>query len=292
MLGEITQVAIGGVLLGGIYALAALGLSVIFGVSKVLNAAHGDFIILGGITTYFFFNLLEVNPLVFAVILIPVFLIGGFAFERVLIRPIADKPLDEMVRASILVTFGVSLAVSDLLAFTWGRDIIGVTYSMPSISIAEVSVSTLRLLALVVIVVVAVVLHGFFRKTYTGRAIRAVTEDREAALLIGTNISKMRLLSFGIGSVLAAIAGLFFVTIFTIDPYMGIPLMLKCLTIIILGGLGSLLGSLVGGLTIGFAESICSYYIGAHWSPATALFILILILLIKPTGLFGVRGAK
>ena len=283
------QLLIGGLLLGGVYALVALGLSLIFGVSRVLNLAHGDFLMLGGLVAFVIYSSLGISPFLALVAIVPIFLIAGLVFERLFIRPIARKAFHQRLIASVLVTLGLSLAISDTAAFAWGTYIKGITVPMPALSILGVQISALRLLTLAVIILLTVAVHLFLMRTFTGRAIRAIAQNREGALLAGIDSAQIAMITFGVGTALAAVAGVFYVLLFTVSPYIGTPLVLKALTIIVLGGLGSLVGALWGGVILGVAETLTGYWLGDKWSPAVATVLLLAILVIRPQGLFGRR---
>jgi branched-chain amino acid transport system permease protein len=283
----IAQLLLGGLLLGGIYALASLGLSLIFGVSRVLNLAHGDLLMLGGLAAFLLFSNFGLSPFVSMFALVPLFVLLGAAFERLFIRPIADKSFHERLIASVLVTLGLSLAISDVAAYFWGAYVKGISVDMPSLEVLGVFVPTLRLLTLGVIIVLTVVLHQFLFRSYVGRAIRALAQNREGALLVGINVSQISMVTFGVGTALAGLAGVFYLLLFTISPYIGMPLVLKALTIIVLGGMGSLTGALWGGLILGLAETMTGYQLGDKWSPTVAVLLLLAILVVRPRGLFG-----
>lgn len=276
--------------MGGIYGLAAFGLSISFGVLNVLNLAHGEFLMLGSLVSYSAFALLGINPFVSAVLVIPLFVAFGVGFYHVLLRPVSDKPPHQLLIASILVTLGASLAIEDLTSFFWERPVTGIDYSLPAFQVGEVVISSLRLFILFFICVVAVILQVYLKRTYVGRSIRAITQSREGAKVVGVPISRISAFTFGLGAALAASAGAFYVTLFTVTPVIGIPLTVKYLCVVVLGGLGSLVGSVVGGLILGLAEALTAYYIGAEWAPCIAFVLLISILIIRPSGLFGTRS--
>ncbi len=282
----IIQLLIIGTLQGGTYALAAFGLSLIFGVSNVLNLAHGQFLMLGGLLTFVLFTATKWNPLLLSLILIPLFFAMGYLFEKGLIRPLLGRKGHELVIASILVTLGASLAIEDITSFLWGPEEKGISYIIPSLTIGSMVISSVRLLGLLFITLLTVAVHLFLKKTYTGRALRATTQDRQGAMLMGVNTFRIGSITFGIGTILASAAGVFYVILFTITPFIGIPLSIKYLCIIVMGGLGSLYGSLVGGLILGITEALTGFF-APHWSETAAFFILVTILLIRPRGLFG-----
>jgi branched-chain amino acid transport system permease protein len=281
------QLLIGGVLQGGIYALGAFGLSIIFGVLRVLNVAHGDFLMLGGMATYWLYTTWAVPPWAALLAVFPLFFLGGALVERALIRPIAGMPHQEFLVASILITLGVSLAIEDVTAFALTQPVKGIDYFLPPFRLGTLVVSSLRLILLALIVGLTVAIHLFLQRSFMGKALRAVMEDREGALLAGINVQTAATVAFGLGTALTATAGVFFVTLIPVEPHIGIPLTLKYLAIIVLGGVGNLPGALAGSVVLGLSESIVSFYAGAEWSLTVAFFILIAILLIRPRGLLG-----
>lgn len=276
-------------MLGGIYGLAAFGLSITFGVLNVLNLAHGEFLMLGALMGYVLFTALGLNPFISAIAVIPIFIIAGIGFYLLLLKPISEKPPHQLLVASILITLGASLVIEDLTAFFWERPVTGIAYSLPSLDLAGVVVSSTRLLILLFIFFLAFSLQLYLKKTYIGKSIRGITQCLEGAKVVGIPIVLVSALTFGLGVALAASAGVFYVTLFTVTPVMGIPLSVKYMCIVVLGGLGSLVGSVVGGLILGVAESLTAYYFGAEWSPTIAFILLILILIVKPEGLFGTK---
>ncbi len=280
------QLVIAGILQGGVYALAAFGLSLIFGVSDVLNLAHGEFLMLGGLFTFLIFTATGLNPFLTGLLMLPVAFFLGYIFDRFLMRPLANKKETIRLMSSILVTLGAALTIEDVTSFLAGAEEKGVDYSLPSLHWGEIYVSYLRLLAMVMIAALTIGIHYYLKKTFTGRALRATTQNLRGAMLVGVDTYQIRSVTFGIGSLLASIAGVFYVVLLSISPDMGLSLTVKYLCIIVLGGLGSLIGSLVGGTILGLTESIVSYY-SPHWGQTAAFLILVLILLVRPKGLFG-----
>jgi branched-chain amino acid transport system permease protein len=287
---DFIQLLVGGILLGGIYGLAAFGLSITFGVLNVLNLAHGEFLMLGALMGYVLFSAFGLNPFISAMAVIPIFIIAGIGFYFLLLKPISEKPPHQLLVASILVTLGASLIIEDLTAYFWERPVTGIAYSLPPLELAGVVVSSTRFLILMFIFLLAFSLQLYLQKTYVGKSIRGITQCLEGAKVVGIPIVLVSALTFGLGVALAASAGVFYVTLFTVTPIMGIPLSVKYMCIVVLGGLGSLVGSVVGGLILGVAESFTAYYFGAEWSPTIAFILLIVILIVKPEGLFGKKG--
>jgi branched-chain amino acid transport system permease protein len=283
------QLVISGVLLGGIYALAAFGLALIFGVSGLLNLAHGEFLMLGALVCFLLGDLFGINPFVSLLIVVPLFFALGVLFERGLLRRVLAKTGHEQLTAAVLVTLGLSLFIEDTARFLWGAEEKGLYYSLPPIVLGDgaLIISSVRLLALGCVIVVALVMHQFLMRTYWGKAIRAVTQNRRGALLIGVNISTLSLLTWGVGAVLAAMAGVFYLLLYSVNPFIGLPLTLRYLCIIVLGGLGSLFGTLLGGIILGLTEVLAGYVLNPHWQQSVAFLILVMLLLVRPQGLFG-----
>ena len=283
------QVLIGGLLQGGMYALGAFGLSLVFGVLGILNVTHGDFLMLGGLLCYGAYVALGLDPLVALLVVIPVFFGVGCLFERVLIQPLLAKSPHELLMGSILVTLGAALAIEDLVPFVWTQSFSGIPYPVRSLVIGDVVIPTLRLAILLGIITLTLLLHVFLRRTSVGIALRAMTEDRQGAMLVGIDVPRLSMLAFGIGTALVATAGVAHVVLYSITPAMGIPLTLKYLTIVVLGGVGSLLGAVCGGVLLGLSEALTSLYVGPEWAPTVAFVVLIVALVTRPQGLFGVQ---
>jgi branched-chain amino acid transport system permease protein len=280
------QLVLAGVLQGGTYALAAFGLSLVFCIANVLNITHGEFLMLGGLVTYIIYAATGWNPFLILLIVIPLFVLVGFLYERAFIRPIINRPPRQLLFSSIVVTVGIATAIEDTTSFIWGPTVKGVSFSMPSFVAGGVVISSLRLTILLSIIALTIFLHFYLKKTFMGKAIRAILQNREGAMVIGINVPRVVTFVFGIAISLAAVAGVFYVLQFTIGPFIGLPLTIRYIAIVMLGGSGSLIGSLVGGLILGVAETFAGFFLGAHWSLTVAFFTLVLVLLVKPEGLF------
>jgi len=275
--------------MGGIYALAAFGLSIVFGVLNVLNIAHGEFLMLGALGAYLIYIATGLNPFVIILLIIPLFALFSWVFQRLLIRPIKGKTETEILIASILVTLGASLLIEDVTFFFWPKSFTSIPYSLPTLHLGGVMIPTLRLYGLGIIVVLTVVMGLFLRHSYTGRAIRAVAQNVDAARVVGIPTQRIAAMTFVIGTSLAAVAGVFYVTLYSMTPYMGLPLTVKYMVIVIMGGLGGLTGPLAAGLILGITETFVGYYLGSVWAPSVAYIAFISILLVRPQGLFGVK---
>lgn len=286
---SLLQLLISGVLLGGIYALAAFGLALIFGVSNILNLAHGEFLMLGALVCFLLSDSLGIDPFLSILLLVPIFVLVGALFERGLIRTVVEKPGHEQLTASVLVTLGLSLFIEDVARALWGAEEKGIYYSLPPIILGngDIIISSVRLLALGCILVITLVVHQLLLRTYLGKAVRAVTQNRRGALLVGVSMAQVGILTCGIGTALAAIAGVFYMLLYSINPFIGLPLTLRYLCIIVLGGLGSLFGALLGGVILGLTEVFTGYLLNPHWQEVVAFLMLVVFLLVRPQGLFG-----
>jgi branched-chain amino acid transport system permease protein len=290
MLSEIIQALVGGLLLGGVYGLAAFGLSLTFGVMNFLNLAHGEFLVLGGFLGAWAFSSFGLNPFLGALAVIPVFLASAIPIHRLFIRPLEDLPRKVAVDSSIVVTIGLSLVISDTLSFLVERPVAGIPFSLPPLEFGVIIVSSLRLAVVAFVLVCGVCLRTFLARTDTGRSIRAIVDCREGASIVGVPVDRLSALTFGFGTSLAAMAGVFFATLFTVNPVMGPQLTVKCLCVIVLGGLGSVTGSLYAGMVLGATETLTALFIGPEWAPCPAFVLLIFILTLRPKGIMSGRS--
>lgn len=286
-MGVLVQIMVGAVLQGSLYTLGAVGLSLTFGVLKIMNLSHGDFLMLGGFAGYFAFIYLGLNPFVAAVVVGAALFLVGLGYHELLLARLAGRSLHSLLIASVMVTLGTALVIEDVTSFAWGGAPTGIPFRLRSFVVGTTVFPVLRLVLLVAALVLTVALYGFLTRTFLGRAIVASTINREAALVVGINIRRIALTTFGLGVGLAAGTGVFYATLFSVEPFMGLSLTLKYLAVIVVGGIGSLPGAFIGALVIATAESLTAYYAGPHWSPAVAFAVLVLALLVRPQGLLG-----
>lgn len=284
----LAQLIINGVLLGGVYALAACGLSLIFGVSGVLNLAHGEFLMVSGFLVYVLYETLAWNPFLLVAIVTPVFFLAGYLFEKGLIKPLAGRKEHVRLASAVLVTLGAALILEDAADFASQ----GTQYEksvdlfLPTLVVGNVYLPRLKLVMFALVLALIVGLYLFLKRTFLGLAVQSVTQNRRGALLNGVNTERINAIAFGIGTVLAAVAGGFEVINSYVAPNIGLPLTLKYLCIIVMGGLGSFLGVALGAIIIGLGESFVGFYQPA-WGQTVAFLLLVLVLLIRPRGLFG-----
>lgn len=283
------QVLVNGLLIGGVYGLAALGLSLIWGVMKVVNLAHGTFIMLGAYLSYWAFVLLNLHPLVSIGLALLVGLATGFVIYWVFLdRVIAGASHEfEMEMMTLLLTFAFSILIYGVALNAWGADLRGIPLKLRPWEVGELTVSPSRVIAFVTAAGLSGLLYVFLRRTYWGKAIRAVTQSRVAAQLSGIDPRKVFGLAFSLGTAYALIAGVIASITTAVTPYLGVLYILRSFTVVVLGGLGNPLGALIGGLILGVAESVSTMFASYNFSPAVSALLLIFILLVRPQGLFA-----
>jgi branched-chain amino acid transport system permease protein len=282
------DIAIGGLLTGGIFALIAMGLSLQYGVARVLNISHGEFIMLGAFTTWTFYTVFGINPLLTLAIVGPIAFIIGFLLHRTLftrLRISAPNP-GAYEASSLLATFGLMFIIQNLALIGWGADLRGYTYLVRGVNLAGAIFPTNRLVSVSFAIGIGLGFYIFLARTRIGKAIRAAAQDPATAGLMGVNINWVLALCFGLGTLLAGLAGTLLSMWLTISPTMGMNYTIIAIIVIVLGGLGSIPGSFIGGFILGIIGTIVNY-IEPSLSLAAYYFIFMLLLLIKPTGIMG-----
>ena len=282
-----------GILVGALYGLVALGLSLIFGVTKFLNVAHGELLMLGGYVSFWAFSLLGIDPfLSIPITIVVLLLLGALLYVLVFSRTI-KLPEETKIKNTLLVAFGLSIIFQNLALrfFTADERGISASYLRTAFTVLDVRLPVGRLANLVVAVFFLVALQIFLRKTYTGKAIRATVQNWEAASLMGIDIHKVYILSFAIGAALAGVAGTLVAVNYSIMPSMGLNWTLKALIVMVLGGLGNIPGTLIGGLILGVTESATSFFINSNYREIAGLVLFLLVLIFRPQGLMGTKEA-
>jgi branched-subunit amino acid ABC-type transport system permease component len=276
---------IDGLLLGFVYGVAAMGLTLIWGVMNVINLAHGPIIALGMFSLYFIFNLFGLNPYVALVLVAILGLLLGVLIYFVAVHRVIDAPH----LSTLLATFSVNMIIIGLGTAAFSASPRNVDFSLGSIALGPVTLLGTRVVAAVLAVAVTGGLYLFLYRTRPGRYIRAVANNRDAAELMGVPSALILALSFGIGTMLAAIAGGLIATFFPFTILAGGVYELKSFVIGVLGGLGNPVGALLGGLILGMLEGVIPAFMPTTWVPVLEFLLFILILLIRPQGLFGAR---
>jgi branched-chain amino acid transport system permease protein len=279
------QSVVSGVLVGGVYALVGIGLTIIFGVMRVINFAHGDLVMLGMYLTWVLFAKLGMDPYLSVLVVAPALFLWGALLQRLFI----DRALGAPSQNQILLTLGLGLVMSNtvMLVFTSDYRIITTSYSSASFTLAGISLSRPLLYSFVITVAITGGLYSFLRYTDTGQAIRATAQDRQAAALMGIDVRRMSLLAFGLGSALAGTAGALVAPTYYIYPDVGHAFTLKAFVIVVLGGMGSVVGATLGGVLIGVTESVAAAYLASGLKEAVVLALFVALLLFRPSGLLG-----
>jgi branched-chain amino acid transport system permease protein len=285
MLETIIQLMINGLLLGGIYALISIGLTLIFGVLEIINFAHGEFLMLAMYASFWLFQLFGIDPYLSLVIVAPLFFLIGLGLQRTIIQPIINAPpLNQ-----IFATVGLSIVLQNAALLFWKADYRTAKTSYVNLSLQTdgLIVSFPRLVAFFLALGAIFALLLFLKRTYTGKAIRALAQQRKAALLMGIDVNRTYQIAFGIGIACVGAAGAMLIPIYYTFPTVGSLFVLIAFVVVILGGYNSLIGSLIGGLIIGVIEAFSGFFISPHLKEGVYFVIFILILLFRPAGLFG-----
>jgi branched-chain amino acid transport system permease protein len=278
-----------GLLIGGLYGLAAAGLSLVFGVLKVLNVAHGELIMLGGYGAFWLVALLGMDPFASLVLVLPLSLLLGVVLYWTLFGFVVRADEETRIKNSLLIGFGLALALHALAVLLWTADerSIPTPYGGGVISLGDLSIPVVRLLSLGVAFALIGGLHLLLKYWRWGLAIRAAAEDWQAALLTGIDIRRAYLLAFALGTGLAGAAGMLVSVGYSISPSIGLEWTLKALIVVVLAGLGSMIGTFVGGLFLGVAEAASAMAFGGPYREVVGLVIFVAVLLLRPRGLFG-----
>jgi branched-chain amino acid transport system permease protein len=292
-----------GILLGGLYVLIALGLSLVFGVMRLINVAHGDLVILG---TYFGFfamtgeilghrlTFFGMDPILSLVIGLPLLFAIGFAIQKYLM----SRAVQISMEAPLIITFGIALIIQNLCQRLWTPYSRGLTTSYAlkgfSVDVLDIHIPLVYLFNFIAALVVMLFLREFLKRTYLGKAINAASQDRRAAQLMGINTNQVYAFAFAIAMASAAIAGVFLGLTFPFTPTAGVSFLIIAFGVIIIGGLGSMLGTFIGGIIVGLAQTISGHVLNELGLPGAAtgqyliIYIIILVLLaVRPQGLFG-----
>ena len=287
----LAQVALGGVLVGGLYALVAFGLSLIYGVARILNFSHGTLLTMAGIAASVAYADWGWSPLVSVLVLVPLFFAFGYGFHTVLLRPMANRPHFEATVGTVLVTVGALIIMSDVASAIAGPNPRNIPLRSDVLEFGEIIIPTTQVWILAGIAVLTVAIHVFLKRSWFGRAIRAVTQDPTGAAICGVRSRTIHALTFAVGSGLVAVAGLLYAMSYPVDPYMGFSLTVKAFTIIVLGGIGNLIGALLAGIFLGVAEAFTAFLWAPEWAPALSIVLLLAILILFPQGFASWRKA-
>jgi len=284
------QAILNGLLTGALYGLIAMGMALIFGVMRIVNFAHGAFLMLGMYASYVLFQTTGISPYYGFPLVGAVLFVIGYATYMGLLRPIRGQ-VDFMV---ILLTVGLALIITDGVQLTFGADYHQINIPLLSKNIrlgSQISANAPWLVSFALAAVLALALYFVVTHTMFGRAARAIAQNRYAAPLMGINVNRVQAISFAIGSAAAGIAGALLLPVFYLFPEVGDQFMLKSFVMVVLGGMGSIQGAAIAGLVLGVVESLTSLYWGNEWALAVDFVIFILVLSLKPSGIFGSQRA-
>jgi branched-chain amino acid transport system permease protein len=271
------QLLLFGVVWGGLYTLIATGLNVIYGVMKILNIAHGELLMLAAYMTFWNFTLWKVSPLISLPLAAVGMFVFGLAIQKLLISPLLRRSasVGAFEYATLIVFFGVLLILQSVAQLLWSADYRVISWATQPVGIGPVSVAGNRIIVLAVALAVTAVMFVGLQYTMLGKAIRAVSQDMATSTLMGIDVKRIGLIGFGIGCALAAIAGSLASTIYVITPTVGLLFTIKAFTVMVVGGLGSQLGTLLAGLALGILESFASYFLGAEYKDLSGYVLLI-----------------
>lgn len=279
------QVLVNGILGGGVYACAAIGFSIIWGVMNLINLAHGSMIILGAYITYFFFTATGLDPFLAVPISGTVLFIFGYLIQKYLINHV----IEGSVFMTLILTFGLDLVMvnAHILLFTADIRSINPWYAGLGLTFGTLKIPYTRLGVFFFALLLTAGLHLFLNRTRLGNAVKATSFDRDAAGLVGINVSKVYAVTFGIGAAMAGMAGSLVSVIYSFSPVVGTAFTMKAFVVVLLGGLGSIPGAIIGGLTIGIVENFASVFLEAGYRDAVSFILLLLILIFRPRGILG-----
>ncbi len=282
---ELATPIVMGILLGGLYAIVALGLSLVFGVVKEINIAHGDLVVLGSYFGYVAMTVFGVDPILSLVIGMPLLFVLGFAIQKYLFNRAFKISMD----AVLIIAFGISIVLENLFMkfFTPMSRGLTTSYALEAFSVGGIRFPLVYVLDLAVAIVVMVLLREFLRRTYLGMAIRAAAQDRKAAHLMGINTNRIYAFTFAISMAIAAIGGIFLGLTFPFTPVSGMSFLIISLGVVVLGGLGSIAGTFLGAMIFGLAQSLGGYFFGLAAQMLVAYTMVLVVLALVPRGIFG-----
>jgi branched-chain amino acid transport system permease protein len=286
----IPQLIVSTVLLGGIYALIAVGLTLIFGVMRVVNFAHGEFLMLAMYLAFWAFTLLHFDPYLTLVVSLPLFFAVGWVSYRAVMRPVIQASHN----VQVFTTVGLSIALQNIALVLWAADarFVRTDYYAIALRFAGAAFNYAQIVAFAIAVVFTAALFGFMRWSYTGKVMRATAQDRHASALMGIDTDRVYAVTWAVGITCVGVAGVLLAPIYPVYPTAGLQFVLIAYVAVVLGGLGDMAGALIAALIVAAVEVIGSYVIGTAWKEVLYLLLFIGILVVRPAGLFGQRGAE
>lgn len=287
----IIQILSIGLTIGALYALIAVGLNLIYGTMRLLNIAHGELIMMGAYLTYSLFTRMGVSPLLSAFAVMLLSLVFGLLICAGIFLPLVkrSRSVGGLESSSLLVFFGISIILTNVACLIWSADIRGYSYLTGMVNLGGVSIMYNKVVAFGIALVVCVGCYLLLQKTMLGKAVRALIQDREAARLVGINTSVIYFFSFGAGFAMAALAGCLLSMFYEITPFIGMPYTIVAFIVVVLGGLGNLFGSLIGGFLLGLFEAIGVSITSPGYRPILSYAVFVLVILLRPEGIFTKR---
>jgi branched-chain amino acid transport system permease protein len=289
-IGVLAQLGVSTVLLGGIYALIAVGLTLIFGIMRVVNFAHGEFLMLGMYLAFWAFSAYSVDPWVMLFVSIPIFFGVGLVTYALVMRGVIHASHN----VQIFTTVGLSTALQNVALVLWTGDfrIVRPWHSSVVIRFADTAFNLSQVVAFLIAVALTVALFAFMKWTHTGRVMRATAQDGDAATLMGIDTDRVYRLTFAIGIAAVGAAGVLVAPLYAVYPTAGLQFVLLAYVVVVLGGLGDMVGAMLGSLIVAAVEVIGSYLFGVAWKEVLYFVLFIAVLAFRPAGLFGQRGAE
>jgi branched-chain amino acid transport system permease protein len=286
----IPQLLVSTVLLGGIYALIAVGLTLIFGVMRVVNFAHGEFLMLAMYAAFWAFTLLHFDPYVTLVAALPLFFLVGWGSYRVVMRPVINASHN----VQVFTTVGLSIVLQNVALVLWTADaqFVRTSYYSVIVRFAGAVFNLAQTVAFAIALVTTGALFAFMRWSYTGKVMRATAQDRHASALMGIDTDRIYAITWAVGITCVGVAGVLLAPIYPVYPTAGLQFVLIAYVAVVLGGLGDMAGALIAALVVAAVEVVGSYVIGTAWKEMLYLVLFITILIVRPAGLFGQRGAE
>jgi len=291
MIGYIESL-INGILMGSIYGLTAVGLTLIFGVMKVVNFAHGSILMVGMFAAYWFITLTGLNPYLALVVVVPLLYFFGYYMQKIIIKPIfeAEKHVREPITV-IIVTTGIWYVLDNLALLVFGAEfrVAQTPVTGKMVEVAEMYFPLAKMIGAGITLLLGIYLYWFLKHSRMGKAVRATSLDREAATLMGIKQSRIYNIVFGMGCACCGVAACVLVPFYYVYPTVGVPFDIKAFVIVVLGGLGSVPGAILGGIIIGIIETVGAQFMAATWTEMLIYAFFLVVLFVKPSGLFGLR---
>jgi branched-chain amino acid transport system permease protein len=274
-----------GILLGGLYSLIALGLSLVFGVMKLINVAHGDLVLLSSYLAFALFSGLGIDPLLSLIIGVPVLFGLGYCIQTFLM----NRSFKTSMEAPLIIAFGLSIIFQNVYQIIWSPMARGLnaSYALMNFTLGNVHIPLVYIMDFGVAIIVMLFLREFLRRTYLGKAINAASQDRTAAHLMGINTNRVYAYAFAIAMAFAAIAGVFLGLTFPFTASSGPSYLIVAFGVVVLGGMGNMLGTFLGGTILGLSQTIGGYYLGATAQMLVAYIVVLIVLTVRPQGIFG-----